>query len=293
MKKVLPLLFLLFFGPWAMGQVKLEYKLEKDDVFTIKQEAKQVITQELEGAEHELTNVIDGVLEFKVLGKEDDNYEIALTFKDLNLKMVSSIQGELMNVAAKEIVEGDMQSHIFNSLLEHPIQMTLSRNGHILRVQGGDSLVAKMAQASGLEDEFSLNMMKKSLEKEFGSEALSNSYEQMTYLYPQQQVGPGDTWENEYTGKLSTKNTWTLETIEDTNAKITGKAEVIMDITEPATTMNLSGTQATRITTDLSSGFIKKMKVEGESKGTGTMAQLGDQKIPTTIKSTITYERIN
>ncbi|RKN81615.1 DUF6263 family protein [Ulvibacterium marinum] len=293
MKKVLPLLFILFFGPWAMGQVKLEYKLEKDDVFTIKQEAKQVITQELEGAEHELTNVIDGVLEFKVLGEEDENYEIALTFKDLNLKIVSSIQGELMNVAAKEIVEGDMQSNIFNSLLEHPIQMTLSRNGHILRVQGGDSLVAKMAQASGLEDEFSLNMMKKSLEKEFGSEALSNSYEQMTYLYPQQQVAPGDTWENEYTGKLSTKNTWTLETIEDTNAKITGTAEVIMDITEPATTMNLTGTQATHITTDLSSGFIKKMKVEGESKGMGTVAQLGDQKIPTTIKSTITYERIN
>lgn len=293
MKKVLPLLFILFFGPWAMGQVKLEYKLEKDDVFTIKQEATQVITQELEGAEHELTNVIDGVLEFKVLGEEDENYEIALTFKDLNLKIVSSIQGELMNVAAKEIVEGDMQSNIFNSLLEHPIQMTLSRNGHILRVQGGDSLVAKMAQASGLEDEFSLNMMKKSLEKEFGSEALSNSYEQMTYLYPQQQVAPGDTWENEYTGKLSTKNTWTLETIEDTNAKITGKAEVIMDIAEPATTMNLIGTQATHITADLTSGFIKKMRVEGESQGTGTTAQLGDQKIPTTIKSTITYERIN
>jgi hypothetical protein len=293
MKNVLPLLFLLFFGPMVIGQVKLEYKLEKDDVFTIKQEAKQIITQKLDGAKHELTNVIDGILEFKVLGEEDDNYEIALTFKDLNLKMVSSIQGELMNVAAKEIVEGDMQSNIFNSLLEHPIQMTLSRNGHILKVKGGDSLVAKMAQASGLEDEFSLNMMKKSLEKEFGSEALSNSYEQMTYLYPQQQVEPGDTWENEYTGKLSTKNTWTLETIEDSSAEITGKAEVIMDITEPATTMNLTGTQDTHITTDLTSGFIKKMKVEGESQGTGTIAQLGDQKIPTTIKSTITYERIN
>lgn len=293
MKNILSLSFLLFFSSITIGQVKLEYKLEKDDVFTIKQEAKQVITQKLDGAEHELTNEIEGVLEFRVLGEEDNNYEIALTFKDLNLKMVSSIQGELMNVAAKEIVEGDMQSNIFNSLLGHPIQMTLSRNGHILKVKGGDSLVAKMAQASGLEDEFSLNMMKKSLEKEFGSEALSNSYEQMTYLYPQQQVKPGDTWKNEYSGKLSTKNTWTLETIEDASAEIMGKAEVTMDITEPATTMNLIGTQDTHITTDLKSGFIKTMKVEGESEGTGTMAQLGDQKIPTTIKSTITYERIN
>ena len=43
--------------------------------------------------------------------------------------------------------------------------MTLAKNGDIIEVQGGDSLVNKMANASGLEDEFSLNMMKKVLGK--------------------------------------------------------------------------------------------------------------------------------
>lgn len=289
--------FLLFFVILCTiatyGQTTLQYNLSKGDIFTVKQQAQQIITQELDGAAHELTNTIEGVLEFKVLGEVDDNYEIALTFKDLNLQMSSSIQGELMNVKAKNVIEGDMQSQIFNSLLNSPVQLLLSRTGDILEVKGGDSLVVKMTAASGLEDEFSLNMMKKSLEKEFGSEALSNNYKQMTFIYPVKDVRVGDTWENEYFGKLNAKNTWRLEALTGTNASISGIADIVMNVTEPATTMKLNGTQKTEITVDLASGFIQKMKVEGSSKGSSTMTQMGDQKIPTTIESTITYELIN
>ena len=282
--------FLFFFIVYTMGiyaQTTLRY-----DIYTVKQEAQQIIMQELDGATHEITNIIDGILEFKVLDEIDDNYEIALTFKDLSLKMNSSIQGELMNVNAKEVIEGDIQSNIFNSLLNTPVQMILSKTGDIIEVKGGDSLVVKMAAASGLEDEFSLNMMKKSLEKEFGSEALSNSYKQMTYIYPTEKIKVGDTWKNEYTGKLSARNTWKLDALNDTNADISGNAQIIMNIAEPATTMNLNGTQQTEIIVDIASGFIQKMKVEGFSEGTSTMTQMGGQEIPTSIKSIITYELI-
>lgn len=276
-----------------VAQTTLEYKLKKDAVFTIRQNAQQIITQEIDGAEHELTNTIDGILEFKVLGERNGTYDIALTFKDLNLKMISSIQGELMNVKAKEVVEDDMQSQIFNSLLNSPVEMVLAKSGDILEVRGGVSLVAKMANASGLQDEFSLNMMKKSLQKEFGSEALSNNYKQMTYIYPTHKIKKGDHWENTFYGKLEANNTWTLDSISETNASISGVAQIKMNVTEPATTMKLDGEQQTHIITDLSSGFIKKMVVEGFSKGSSTMTQLGEQEIPTTIKSTISYDLID
>ena len=136
-------------------------------------------------------------------------------------------------------------------------------------------------------------MMKKSLEKEFGSEALSNSYKQMTFIYPQTNIKIGDTWQNTYTGKLTARNTWTLNELNDENAMISGESLVEMNITEPATTMKLNGTQETTIVTCLESGFIKNMTVSGLSKGTSTITQMGDQEIPTTIKSTITYELIN
>ena len=292
MKPIATLLFLLFYTITIFGQTALEYTLSKGNVFTIKQNATQVITQEIAGSKHELTNAIDGILEFKVLAQQEDNYQIALTFKDLNLYMTSNMQGELMNVKAKEVSEDDIQSQIFNILLNNPVQMTLSKTGDIIEVVGGDSLVVKMTNASGLEDDFSKNMIKKSLEKEFSSEALSNNYKQMTFIYSEKKVDVGDTWQNEYSGKLNVKNTWTLDDITERNAIITGKSDVIINIAEPATTMKLNGTQEAKITTDILSGFIIKMQVEGFSEGTSTSVQMGDLEIPTSIKSTTTYELI-
>ncbi|MBC8768510.1 hypothetical protein H4O18_10950 [Arenibacter sp. BSSL-BM3] len=292
MKRFLFLMVCILCNTGVFGQTTLQYHLKKGDVFKIKQDAEQIITQELDGAAHEITNHIDGILEFKVLGEVNNGYEVTLTFKDLNLKMTSSIQGELMNVKAKVVKEEDMQSKIFNTILNNPVKIVLAKNGNILKVQGGDSLVAKMARASGLEDEFAINMMKKSLENEFGSEALSNSYKQMTFIYPDKKVNINDKWENAYDGKLKTTNTWTLKSIVDNKTKISGKAKVLMDITDANTSMKLSGTQTTTVTADTNSGFIINMVVESLTSGMSTMTQMGGEKIPTTIKSKITYQLI-
>lgn len=270
----------------------MQYNLSSGSVFTIKQDANQIITQEIDGATHEITNTLHGIMEFRVKGDNNNTYDIDVMFKDLNLKMTSSIQGELINVNAKNFQEDDAQSKIFNSLLDVPIQIILARTGDILEVNGGDSLVSKMANASGLEDEFSLNMMKKSLEKEFGSEALSNSYKQLTFLYPVTPIEVGDSWKNEYKGKLQAQNTWTLNEITNASANIEGKALVVMDVVEPSSTMKLNGTQNSSVITDITTGFVKKMTVHGLAEGFTTMTQMGDQEIPTIIKSTIIYELI-
>lgn len=292
MKNFILFVLLCSYTITSLGQVSLQYSLKKGDVFEIKQHANQIITQELDGASHEITNVIQGVLSFTVTGVEKNQYKISLSFKDLNLKMDSSIQGTIMDVKALEIEEGDMQSKIFNSLLNSPVEMTLAKNGDILNVIGGDSLVSKMTAASGLADEFSINLMRKSLEKEFGSKALSDSYKQMTFIYPDKAIKKGDSWKNQYTGKLTAENTWVLEDYSKENALINGTSAVSMNLVEPGTTMTLTGTQQTKITTNIISGFIETMIVTSITKGTSTVAQMNNQEIPTTIESTTTYELI-
>lgn len=292
MKNVCSILIFSFLSALTFSQTTLQYNLKVGDVFTVKQNARQVITQELDGAFHEITNTIYGLLEFRVVGKKADTFELTITFKDLTFNVNSSIQGELLNVNALDSEADDSQSKMFHSLLDVPVHLVLARNGDILEVTGGDILVSKMAESSGLQDPFSLNLMKKSLEREFGSAALSESYKQLTYIYPTKKINIGDSWQNEYTGKLSAKNTWTLKGLTTSNANITGKAVVAMDVTEPATTMKLNGTQMTAIITNLTTGFIQKMTVEGVSDGYSTMTQMGGQEIPTTIKSTVTYELI-
>ncbi len=293
MRHFLSFLLFTFSITTIIGQTSLQYTLKIGDVYRVKQNAHQTIIQELDGSSHEIINQMNGLLEFKVVGIKEENYIISLTFKDLNLRMTSSIQGELMNVKAKQVVPGDMQSSIFNSILNSPVKMTLAKNGDILEVKGGDALVTKMTAASGLKDDFSLKLMKKSLQQEFGSEALSNSYKQMTYIYPDKKIKVGDTWQNEYSGKLAASTVWTLKGLTSKTATITGKAVVTMNVVEPASTMNLTGTQNTTITTNRTTGFISKMNVEGVSKGASVMVQMSDQKIPTTIKSKVTYELIN
>ena len=91
---------------------------------------------------------------------------------------------------------------------------------------------------------------------------------------------------------MSSKNVWTLEGATNTNASINGVAQVVMDVTEPNSTMLLHGTQQTVITTDINTGFIIKMKVDNLSEGTAKMVQLEDTEIPTIIKSTIIYQLI-
>ncbi len=292
LKILLLTLFLTSVFQGILAQEKLQYNLKKGDVFLVKQVARQAIVQEIEGATHEIVNDISGLMEFKVVAENTDSYAIDITFEDLVMTMTSSIQGVLMDIHAKEVDPDNMQSRIFHSLLNVPIHIVLANNGDVLEVQGGDSLVVKMTEASGLQDDFSLNMMKASLKKEFGSEALSNSYKQMTYIYPNKTIAVGDTWENTYEGKLTAQNVWKLDSVTTENAMISGIANILMDIKEPATSMLLDGKQDTHITTNLNSGFIVKMRVEGVSKGFSTITQLGDQKIPTSISSTVTYELI-
>ncbi len=278
--------------PFCKGQEKLQYNLKKGDVFQIRQVARQDIVQEIDGASHEVTNDISGTLEFKVTGKTEDTYSIDITFRDLWMKMTSSMQGEVLNVNARELDPENVQSRIFHSLLNEPVHLVMKANGDILEVKGGDSIVAKMVKASGLQEAFAVNMLRSSLKNEFGSKAMSESYEQMTFIYPDRNIKVGDTWKNSYSGKLKAETLWKLDSVNTKNVSISGIANILVKIEEPATTMVLDGTQNTRVTTDKKSGFILKMRVDGVTRGYSTLAQMGDQKIPTTITSTITYELI-
>ncbi len=282
----------LVLSPICKGQEKLQYNLKKGDVFQVRQVARQDIVQEIDGAAHEVTNDLSGTLEFKVTGKTEDTYSIDITFQELFMKMTSSMQGVVLEVNAQDLDPDDVQSRIFHSLLNEPVHMTMRANGDIVEVKGGDSIVAKMIRASGLQEAFAVNMLRSSLKNEFGSKALSDSYKQMTYIYPDRTIKVGDTWKISYSGKLNANTLWKLDSLDGKNASISGTAEIVLKIEEPATTMVLDGTQNTRVTTDLRSGFILRMKVEGISKGYSTLAQMGTQKIPTTITSSITYELI-
>ena len=275
-----------------MGQDTLGYQLRKGDVFTVEQKAEQHISQSLDDTSHELTNRVSGVIQFRVLEQKDSTYLLEFMFNDLIFKIESSLQGVLLDVHAAEPRAGDAQAAIFNGLLNIPVQMELGRRGKILEVVGGEQMITTVLEQSGLPEGFSRSVMKKSLEEQYGSEALAESYEQMTYFYPRKPVSKNDGWSNRFEGKLEAENTWKLDSLTTERTYISGMAKILIKSDEPSNSMHLKGTQQTTLIADRKSGFIREMSVRSEAEGISTAAQMGAVEIPTTINSIVTYRLI-
>ncbi|MEM8999273.1 MAG: DUF6263 family protein [Bacteroidota bacterium] len=289
---VIFLFSLLFCGTSVHGQKDLKYLLKEGDLFTVQQKATQVIVQQFDGNIHEMTNDLQASYDFQVTSVNGQGFEMTLVFRNFSMLSTSNLQGEIINVNTAEVTSGDIMSAMFHVLKDYELHMDMDIHGKVLAVRGGNELIQKMIEAGGIEDGFTIELMKKSLENDFGSEKLAKSFEQMTYFYPTERVMVGDSWKNSYNGDLSAENTWTLEKMNAATTAISGVAAVVMDTENSGTVMSLSGTQETSIIAKTKSGFIEKMTVNGWVEGVSTMAQMGNVEIPTSIKSTITYQLI-
>ena len=292
MKNALFSAFLILFLSPVFGQNTLKYRLNEGESFIIHQTALQYIDQDMATGSQRITNDIRSKMEFTITRATDSVYEINIEFKDLKMTMASDVYGELLNVDAAVLDETDVQSKIFHSLIGVKVQAIMSPTGKILEVHGGDELISTMVSAAGFEDEFTREMLATSLKKEFGSEALSKSYEQMTFFYTPEQIAVGDSWNTEFSGKLSAMNQWTLDNWSKDESEISGTAEAVLDVTDDQTTMKLEGKQTSKLTVDSDNGLLRTLIVNGNYKGYSILKQLGDEQIPTSIEMKLTYELI-
>src|SRR5690606_31675204 len=129
--------------------------------------------------------------------------------------------------------------------------------------------------------------------KEFGNKSLAQSFEQMTFIYPNKKVKIGDTWVNNYKGELNAKNTWKLDALNERTVELSAKSDIMLTTKEDNVSMTLSGKQQTKLTASKTSGFIKDMVVTQNASGISMMAEMANIDIPTTITSTTTYKTIN
>ena len=287
------LFFLLSLNLWALSaQSELSYRLEEGQSFTIHQTALQYITQELSTGSQIITNDIRSKIEFTIIGVTDSLYTISIEFKDLKMDMESDLYGKLMQVDALELDDTDVQSRIFHSLIGSKVQMKMTPTGDVVEVEGGEKLIKAMVDAAGFEDDFTREMLSTSLQKEFGSDALSKSYEQMTFFYPAVPVAEGESWETRFDGKLSANNRWTLDSHTVNTSEISGIADAFLNVADEQTTMKLEGTQTSKLTVNSKNGLLQNLVVSGSYTGYSILTQLGNDQIPTSIEMKLTYELI-
>lgn len=287
--KQLFLFFILSITSVVTAQKNLEYNFAVGDTFTVYQNAKQLITQDINGIEQIIENDLKGVMYFEVLDGTTEDYTLSMSFKRLKMLMTSPSLGELSNSDTDSADSSNVMNMLFKGILNVPVTIIMGKSGKIKSVTGGENLIANMFISAGIDQPEVIEASKEQMEKQFGSAALSNSFEQMTHFYPTEKISAGSEWTNSYSGNMSAKNKWKLITSSDEGTTITGTADTTMSSIDDNVIMTLSGTQKTKIIINPSNGLFKEITIVGENTG-NTMFQAQDMNIPTRIVSTITYK---
>lgn len=286
--------FLLVFLSYLAinAQQMLRYDLKVDDSFKVEQQAKQHIIQDINGVDQVIDNNLKSAMQFKVIKVEQDLITLEMMFQYMKMTMSSPTLGELLNADTSTEDSDDLTSKMFKGTLNIPIIMVMERTGKIRSISGGEQLIASMFKTANITDQTAIEANKAQFEKQFGSEALSNSFEQMTYFLPAQSVKINDSWENTYKGDLESRNKWTLASYNSDTYNVTGTAATTMSTSDENVMMVLTGTQETTISASSKTGLFTAVTVEGVYTG-DTQVHAANMTIPTKITSTITYKLLN
>lgn len=286
--------FLLVFlsGLAINAQQMLRYDLKVNDSFRVEQQAKQHIVQNINGVDQVIDNNLKSAMQFKVIKVEQDLITLEMMFQHMKMTMNSPTLGELLNADTSTEDSSDLTSTMFKGTLNIPIIMVMERTGKIRSISGGEQLIASMLKTANITDKTAIEANEAQFEKQFGSEALSNSFEQMTYFLPGKLVKVNDSWENSYNGDLESANKWTLSSYNPDSYNITGTAATTMSNSDENVMMVLTGTQETTLSANSKTGLFTTITVKGVYAG-DTQVHAANMTIPTKIISTITYKLLN
>ncbi|WP_299782004.1 DUF6263 family protein [uncultured Formosa sp.] len=285
----LKILIFTFIGTCSLSaQSLLQYRLNIGDSITVLQQATQNIVQCEKGIEHKILNNLEENYTFKVAAKTDSTYKLKFHFNQFKLKTTSNKFGVLVDVDTnKPATDNDTEGKIFGGLTHSELQIEMSFSGEIIQVIGAEEMINNMISLSGIRDEFTKQLMIESMKAEFGNESLSKSFEQLTHIYPKQKVNIGDTWKNEYTGEINSKNTWKLKKLSD-NIVLNAESTLSMIIEDEFTNLLLKGKQNIVVIADKKTGFINEMTVNAEASNAVDLNHPNSN--PTKVTSITTYK---
>ena len=276
----------------AQSPVTMKLNLEKGKLYTIKSTSKQAIQQSANGQQFKMDVNSTFVVTYKVLKQENDIMNLEFRFDTIATKMSSPMFTKETN-SAKPAGKDPLEK-IMNKMSKYKIIAKISTAGKFVDfvnyAKYKDSVMfvmdsipaAKKDQAKSQAD----GLLKESV--------LKSMIEPLFAYLPETAVKTGDTWETSYfritsNVSLMAQNTFTLKSVENNLATISGKTEVeSMPSNDPSAQMSqeLKGTMTFDGTMDLPTGLVLKSTSKGHIEGTATMKNNGNElKIPMVVDS--------
>ncbi|WP_321514814.1 DUF6263 family protein [Marinifilum fragile] len=195
MKKLLTLALILSATLCVQAKkYKLALNLEVGKEYIQKSNAKMTITQNFNGMPIEIGMNIKGDYVFKVIGAENDQYDMEVKYRTVEMEMESA-QGK-STFSSNKASEQDIMSTLLSRMIDKPFKMIMGQNGKVIEIKGIDNLFGGMFEGFDITQQQKDQILAQ-LKQSYGAKAFKGSFEQITAIYPEGKVKLGKKWSTE------------------------------------------------------------------------------------------------
>lgn len=229
-KGILFKIFLYLFLAISLGSCKgeesfdLRYHFNTGDYFQLRLSTEQRISQEIMGQKQDLTQKMRIEYDFSVENIDKNGFSfIKVTYKTVYFQQDGPI-GIIEYDSKNPPDETNPLILGFTCLPGESFTMKVSPEGMVKEIKGIENLIERMVGKLKLVDSTKKDDLKRAFKEQFGEEAMTQTMENITAIYPEQPVKVGESWKKKTIISkgfpMIINNTWTLREVNNGKAII-------------------------------------------------------------------------
>lgn len=264
--------------------VDLSLKLEKGKDYKQTTSSKMSMIQEVMGQKIDIAVTTNGTINYLVKDINEDGYIMDAKYEHLNMSMKMP-QGS-MEMNSEEENSSNPSTSILKDIKGKTFEITMSKKGKITEVKNFDAIMETVVEGFGDLPEAQKEQIKGQIMQAYGDEAIKNSLEMTTAIYPDKPVKEGDKWtmNTNLESVISMNVSTDYELVELTSdyALIKGNATIKTsdndaNVEAPGIPVpmefDLAGTMQSEIKVDLKTGWIIDAKINQDIQGEASMKE--------------------
>ncbi len=274
------LLITIFWGSnlFAQEKVKLRVNLEEGETYSLTMSTTQNISQVIMGMDNEINQTIGFTIDMNVIDRTmNGNFDINMTYARVR-HSTDGMMGSFDYDSEDPNSEPTPQSMGYAALVDQSIGVIMDERGKINEVKKVEELVTNMIEFFEVPEGPEKEEMKTMLEAEFNSEKMTQQFGNFTTVYPEKEMGVGESWTQDQsvdTGfPMTLTTTYTVTDISDSTVELDVKSTVATSETaEPIENMgmemtyDLSGEQFGTVTIDRKTGLTIRSEIKQDFSG--------------------------
>ncbi|MDR1054471.1 MAG: DUF6263 family protein [Prevotellaceae bacterium] len=297
------LVVFIVFTACSKERYNLQYKLEAGAVYKQQLKTDMLVAQNMMGQEMHIKNQTEIVLENKV--QDAANSRITIESKYNFIKLVNDMGVMEMTCSSEDTTTVATLIDIaplLRTIKNEPFTIVINQQGIIEEISGFDNITTLMKETA-CDEGIVKEQIIKSIEKQFGNDALKTFFECFTVIYPDYPVSVGDSWEQFFNAHFNydmvINSKYTLKEVNDNTATINYHASInspdednTIEVSGMSTKTDLNGTQTGTIHVNISTGQLIDSKMIQHLSGTMEVSQVGMKTImEIPLKITVNIEQ--